>query len=145
MPAPRALYREILLDHGKQPRNHAPLEDATHEAAADNPLCGDRVRIQVAVEGDRLRAARFTMRGCLLATASASLMTEAVRGRSLDEVSRLCANVEATCHGRPAGDDPSLGALSALAAVRDYPGRRRCATLPWAALRQALAQPQDQV
>ena len=141
--ARRALYRDALLDHGKAPRNHAPLAGATHAAAVDNSLCGDRVRVELTIEDGRVRDARFTIKGCLLATASASLMTEAVTGHPLAWIEQLYADVEATCHGEPTshrdGRRP-LGALSELAAVREYPARRRCATLPWVALRLALEQ-----
>ncbi len=138
----RTLYREILLDHGKAPRNHAPLPEVTHAATADNPVCGDRILVELTVENEHVREARFTIKGCLIATASASLMTEAVSGHPVAHVERLCGEVEASCDGTSAPDLAALGALSALAAVRDYPARRRCATLPWAALREALGQEQ---
>lgn len=138
MADPRTLYRDTLLDHGKAPRNHAPLTGATHAAAVDNPICGDRVRVELAIENDRVRDARFTIKGCLIATASASLMTEAVTGHPLARVEQLCADVEATCTGTSAPDHGAIGALSALAVVREYPARRQCAALPWVALRRAL-------
>jgi len=145
MPDPHTLYRDTLLDHGKAPRNHAPLAGATHTATVDNPVCGDRILVELTIDGEHVRDARFTIKGCLIATASASLMTEAVTGHPLAEIRRLCAEVEATCDGASAPDADmmgALGALGALAAVREYPARRRCATLPWVALRQALGQGQ---
>jgi nitrogen fixation NifU-like protein len=133
------LYRATILDHGKSPRNMGRLEAPTHAGECDNPLCGDRIRVEVVMEHDRVRAARFEITGCIIATASASLMTEAVPGRALGEVLALHEAIETTCGGRlrPNGEAP--GALAALAGVRAYPSRARCATLPWEALARALA------
>ena len=138
----RSLYRDTLLDHGKTPRNHAALPGATHTATADNPVCGDRILVELAVENARVRDARFTIKGCLIATASASLMTEAVIGHPLVQVEQLCGAVEATCNNASVPGPGAPGPLNALAAVRDYPARRRCATLPWEALREALREKQ---
>ena len=136
-----SLYRETLLAHGKSPRNRTPLADATHGATVDNPVCGDRVRVELLVDGDRITQVCFGGRSCLVATASASLMTEAVRGRTIADFEALHRDVEATCHGDTPSDPHGLDALRALAGVRDYPARRQCALLPWDALRRALALP----
>ena len=138
MPGVGDLYRAVILEHGKAPRNVGRLGTATHAAEGDNPLCGDHVRVELLVEGERVRAARFEITGCLVATASASLMTEAVGGRSRAEVRALHDAVAATCAGRPQPGGGDLGALAALAAVRDYPSRARCAALPWETLARAL-------
>jgi nitrogen fixation NifU-like protein len=132
------LYRDVLLDHGKAPRHLGRLEAPTHAADGDNPLCGDRVRVEVDVAAGRIRQARFTIRGCLVATASASLMTERIHDQTPDEARALCAAVEAACTGTPGAPAADWGALGALTAVRAYPARVRCATLPWHALRRAL-------
>jgi nitrogen fixation NifU-like protein len=132
------LYRATILDHGKSPRNTGRLDAPTHTGECDNPLCGDRVRVEVIVEGERLRAAGFEITGCIIATASASLMTEAVAGRSLQEIRALHDHVAAMCTGDVDPDGVYLGPLAALAGVRVYPSRALCATLPWEALARAL-------
>jgi nitrogen fixation protein NifU and related proteins len=136
-----ALYREVVLAHGRAPRNRGRLAGATHAAEGDNPLCGDRVRVELALEGDRVRDARFEGVGCTVALASASLMTEALKGRSVAEVRALADRMDEICTGRPArapAGDAVLGPLAAFAGVRHYPARARCATLAWRAMQRAL-------
>jgi nitrogen fixation NifU-like protein len=136
------LYEDVVLDHAKQPRNRGPLPQATHAAAADNPLCGDTVRVELEVGDDGIRAASFEGHACAIVTASASLMTEHVRGRTARDAHALVERMETLCAGptdASAVAGAALGELAVFAGVRRYPARVRCATLPWHALRLALA------
>jgi nitrogen fixation NifU-like protein len=133
-----SLYRDVLLDHGNHPRGAGPLPGATHEATAHNTLCGDRITLRARVEGPALVEVRFEARGCLLSQASASLLTEALAGRSLAEALATAAAVDALVKGEAPAD---LGALEPLRAVREFPARKACVALAWDALRRALAVP----
>ncbi len=139
------LYQEIILDHCKRPRNFGPLPGASHVAEGYNPLCGDRVKVYVALEGDRLAGVGFEGSGCAISTASASLMTEALAGKRLVEAQALFDEVHDMLTGDPsqaAAESESLGKLAALAGVREYPVRVKCATLAWHTLQAALGQGQ---
>lgn len=138
MNALRELYQEIILDHYRRPRNFGPLEGANREAAGHNPLCGDQVKVHLKVgPDDKVEAAHFEGAGCAISTASASLMTEAVRGRSVAEARQLFERFHdlLTHKNEP---DGGLGDLESLAGVRDLPVRIKCATLPWHTLKAAL-------
>lgn len=130
------MYRELVLEHARAPRNFGELSDATHEAVGHNPLCGDRFRIQLRLADDRLEASRFDGHGCAISTASASLMTEAVTGIDSLQARELVDTVLETL--ADADDDRPLGTLDALKGVRAFPTRIKCATLPWHTLRSAL-------
>ena len=133
---PQSLYRTLVLDHGTHPRNRGPLAGGTHKATLDNPLCGDRVTVHLKVSSDRLLEVAFEARGCLIAHASASLMTEAIAGTTVAEALALAEMLEALVgDGRAPGE---AGALEPLRGVRDFPARKTCATLAWEALRVAL-------
>ena len=137
-----SLYDDLLLEHAKRPRNRGRLPHATHGGAADNPLCGDAVRVELAVGDGTIGAAGFDGHACAIVTASASLMTEHVRGKRPEEAHALLRRMEALCAGSPdeaAAAGEELGELAVFAGVRRYPARVRCATLPWHALRRALA------
>lgn len=131
---PRALYQAVVLEHSRHPRNEGRLEDATHQAKKTNPLCGDRVTVYARVVDGRIEAVRFEARGCAIAKASASLLTEAARGTSPDEARALGAALAAAVKG----EEIALGALEPLRAVSSFPSRRRCATLAWETLAAAL-------
>ena len=133
----KSLYQDLIVDHGNRPRNQGPLADATHEATKKNPLCGDRVTVRVRVEGDRVEEVRFEARGCLIARASASLLTEAIVGRSVVEARELVRAVDAMVVGAAAPLPPE--ALEPLRGAQDFPARRACVTLAWHALEAALA------
>ena len=138
----RELYQEMLLDHYRRPRHRGPLPGATHVAEGDNPLCGDRVRVAVQVQDGTLRDIAFEGSGCALSTAAASLMSEAVLGKQRGEVEQLFQRFHALVAEAPAPATvagPDLGKLEVFAGVREYPSRVKCATLPWHALRAALA------
>lgn len=131
------LYRAVVLEHGKRPRNHGALAAATHAADGDNPLCGDAVRVEVVRTGDVLAELAFSGEACLLVVASASLMTERLRGRGVAEARALAAAMEGLCReGR--GDESALGELAAFADVHRHPVRVACALLPWRTLVRAL-------
>jgi len=134
------LYQEILLDHYRRPRNFGPLEDANREIEGHNPLCGDRLTLRLRLAGDRVEEARFEGSGCAISTASASMMTDAVRGKSVAEALALGDRFRARLTGAERAEaEESLGELVALDGVRDFPMRVKCATLAWHALREALA------
>jgi nitrogen fixation NifU-like protein len=132
------LYRDVIVDHNRSPRNRGRLPGATHHAEGDNPLCGDRLRLDVDVAGEMIRDLRFEGSGCAISTASASLMSEAVKGRTRAEAEALFAAVHRMLTGN--GDDAArLGKLAALAGVRGFPARVKCASLAWHTLNAALA------
>jgi nitrogen fixation NifU-like protein len=137
-----SLYGDVVRDHCKRPRNFRALETG-HRAEASNPVCGDRVTVYLDLEGGRIRDAAFQGFGCAIAIASASLMTEGVKGRLLADALALGDDFErmiAAPADKPAEAAPGdLGQLSALAGVRRFPVRAKCARLPWAALRAAVA------
>ncbi|GMU67735.1 MAG: iron-sulfur cluster assembly scaffold protein NifU [Steroidobacteraceae bacterium] len=135
----KELYRDVILDHNRRPRNYGPLVPADAHADGHNPLCGDRLTVYVAFDGERLRDVRFEGSGCAISVASASLMTEAVKGRNRAEIARLFDDVHATLTGEHEADDASLGKLAALGGVREYPARVKCASLCWHTLNAALA------
>ena len=131
----KELYQDLVLEHGKAPRNEGPLDGATNEATTKNPLCGDRVTLRLVVEADGITTARFEARGCMIARASASLLTEAVCGKTAAEALALGDEVGAALD---ATDRPMPPALEALSGAREFPARRACVLLPWKALRIAL-------
>ena len=133
------LYQRLVLDHARQPRNRGPLAGATHTARGDNPFCGDRVAVSLIVDGDRIAAARFEGQACAIATAAASMMAAAVEGRTRAEAEALARRFEALlAAGDAAPELGDLGDLRALAGVRRYPVRVKCARLPWQTLLAAL-------
>lgn len=134
----RDLYQEIILDHSRKPKNAGVLEDPTGEAQGNNPLCGDRVTVYVKLDGDRIEDVRFDARGCAISVASASMMTELLKEKTLEDAEAVFErfNTQLTAKEVPvfAEDDE----LSALMGVRDFPTRVKCATLPWHTLKAAL-------
>jgi nitrogen fixation NifU-like protein len=134
----RELYQQVILDHNRAPRNFRVLPDATHEAQGENPLCGDRLAVQLDVADGVIRAAAFQGSGCAISRASASLMTEAVTGKPAEEAEALFERVHAMLAGA-GGDGRALGKLAVFAGVREFPVRVKCATLAWHTLQAALA------
>jgi nitrogen fixation protein NifU and related proteins len=136
----RELYQEVILDHSRRPRNTGTLP-AARKAAGDNPLCGDRLTVYVDVADDTVREVRFEGSGCAISTASASLMTEAVRGRSLADAQALFERFHAavTSETDTELDVDALGKLAVLTGVRQYPMRVKCASLAWHTLCAALS------
>lgn len=133
------LYRDVILDHYSHPRNRGVAEpaDATREGA--NPMCGDEIRVSVRVRDGVIEDVRFDGKGCAISQASASMMTEQLKGKPVAEANRLIAEFKAMMH-TPAGAEPSdeLGDLVALSGVRKFPVRVKCATLSWITLEMAL-------
>jgi nitrogen fixation protein NifU and related proteins len=134
----RELYQSVILDHNKSPRNRGEPQGANRRAEGHNPLCGDHVIVSARVCGDRVEAAGFDGRGCAISTASASLMTEAVRGRSQADVKQLHEDFHQLVTTGEARADSDLGKLEVFAGVHEFPLRVKCATLCWHALRAAL-------
>lgn len=133
----RSLYQETILDHGRNPRNFGVLEPHTHRGEGFNPLCGDQCTVTLRVTDGVVEAVRFEGHGCAISTASASLMTENVRGKSIDEVRTLFTVVREVITGeREATED--LGKLAVFEGVRQFPMRVKCATLAWHTLAVAL-------
>lgn len=134
------LYRDVILDHNKRPRNFGKLEPCDSSADGNNPLCGDRLTITLRFDGERIDDIRFEGKGCAISTASASLMTEAVKGLDRKAVENLHAQVHHTLTDHGGALPPAeLGKLAALAGVREYPARVKCASLCWHTLEAALA------
>jgi nitrogen fixation NifU-like protein len=136
------LYQELILDHGRRPRNFRALEGANHRAEGHNPLCGDRVTVYVRVEDGVVTDATFQGSGCAISQASCSIMTDAVRGKTLAEVEALFGRFHDLVTGDAPPDDATvegLGKLAAFAGVAEFPMRVKCATLSWHTLRAALA------
>ena len=132
------LYQEVVLDHGKRPRNFGPLPGETHHAEGLNPLCGDRITVHVKVDGDRVADVRFEGSGCAISKASASVMTGVVKGKTPAEIERMFERFHALVTEGPSGDEEDLGKLAVFGGVHDYPTRVKCASLAWHALRQAI-------
>ncbi|MEM1179048.1 MAG: Fe-S cluster assembly sulfur transfer protein SufU [Acidobacteriota bacterium] len=134
----RQLYQEIILDHYRSPRNHGSLDGADREAKGHNPLCGDSVKISIDLDGDRIHDIAFEGAGCAISTASASLLTEAIKGKTILEAEALGQNFRDLLTGRTEPGDHELGKLEAFVGVRELPVRVKCATLAWHTLKAAL-------
>jgi nitrogen fixation NifU-like protein len=135
----RDLYQQVILDHNKSPRNHRVLESATHKADGHNPLCGDKVTVFVEVNEGRITAATFVGSGCAISTASASLMTESLKGKTVPEAQQLFTSVHELLTAPDEPDDVSeLGKLAVFSGVREFPMRVKCASLAWHTLKRAL-------
>jgi len=136
------LYQEVILDHNKHPRNFGQIEAADHCAQGNNPLCGDQLTLYLKMDGDRVAEVRFEGQGCAISTASASILTEVVLGKTLEEVETLFESFHELLTGDPsvaAEVDPELGKLAVFAGVREFPVRVKCATLAWHTLKAAIS------
>ena len=134
------LYRDVILDHNKRPRNFGTLESNDARADGHNPLCGDRLTVSLRMNGERIEDIRFQGQGCAISTASASLMTEAVKGKDRAAVRTLFEQVHALLTREETVADAALGKLAALSGVREFPARVKCASLCWHTLNAALEQ-----
>ncbi len=142
------LYQEVILDHNRKPRNFGPLPDADHEAEGYNPLCGDQLKVYLRVADGVILDVHFDGSGCAISKASASLMTEAVKGKSVEEAEELFGGFHELLTGDPSvrGEAPEkLGKLAVFEGVREFPVRVKCATLAWHTLHAALSGDQEQV
>jgi len=133
----RDLYQEVILDHNKRPRNFGVIEGGS-QAAGHNPMCGDRVSVYVRMEDGRVAEARFTGNGCAISKASASMMTEAVTGRTPGDVHEMFMAFQQMITGKATADEETIGKLVVLSGVSEYPSRVKCAMLAWHALEAAI-------
>ena len=138
----RDLYQEVILDHSKRPRNFRELPEANHRADGYNPLCGDRATVYVRLDGDIVTDVSFKGSGCSINTASSSMMTESIKGKSREEVERLFTRFHELVTAPPDQKDrvaaPELGKLAVFSGVSEFPVRVKCASLPWHTLKAAL-------
>ncbi len=135
----RELYQEVILDHNKRPRNFGPLAEANHHAEGLNPLCGDHLAVHVDVQDGVIKGVAFEGAGCAISRASASLMTDAVKGKRVEDAEKMVDEFRRMVVSGP--DDPveaSLGKLGVLCGVREFPSRVKCASLAWHTLHAAL-------
>lgn len=134
------LYQEVILDHNRRPRNFRQIGEASRKQEGYNPLCGDRLTLYVQLDGDRISDVAFQGSGCAISKASASLMTEALKGKTIDEARALFERFHAMVTSPPETPAPDLGKLSVLSGVREYPTRIKCASLAWHTMKAAVAQ-----
>jgi nitrogen fixation NifU-like protein len=132
------LYREVILDHNRHPRNFGELQHADRVVQGVNPLCGDRMTLYVRLNDDKVEDISFKGTGCAISVASSSLMTERVKGASVDETLALFDKIHDLLTSEESGDAEELEKLAALSGVRQYPSRVKCASLAWHALKAAL-------
>ena len=133
------LYQEVILDHNRRPRNFHPLADASHTAEGYNPLCGDRLTLYLKIKDDTIDDVSFEGAGCAISKASASLMTDAVKGRTTAEARALFERFHRMVTTPPDQPVEDMGKLSSLAGVREFPVRVKCASLAWHTLKAAFS------
>ena len=141
----RELYQDVILEHSKAPRNFRELQNANHKAEGYNPLCGDHFTIYLNLEGDKVQDVSFQGSGCAISKASASMMTQSVKGKSKEEVEEIFERFHKLVTGEGNGDRESLGKLAVFAGVSEFPVRVKCATLAWHTLQAALEGKQEKV
>jgi nitrogen fixation NifU-like protein len=134
------LYKEVILDHYKSPRNKGPLPEATVSARKDNPLCGDEITLHARMEDGKVTEVAFEGQGCSISQASVSMLTEATRGKTIEEAGELAGEFRAMMEGTVDPDEDAFGDLVALKGVVKYPVRIKCAVLGWDVLQEALSQ-----
>ena len=135
------LYQEVILDHNRQPRNFGPLENADRSASGHNPLCGDRLTVYLKLDDAGVAEISFDGSGCAISKASASIMTDAVKGKSRAEIEQLFEAFHELLTGDPSVHEKAsaeLGKLAVFEGVREFPVRVKCATLPWHTMKAAL-------
>ncbi|HKQ85233.1 MAG TPA: SUF system NifU family Fe-S cluster assembly protein [Candidatus Acidoferrales bacterium] len=143
----RDLYQEVILEHSKAPRNFKRLANANHRAEGFNPLCGDRFTVYLDLEGDKVRDISFEGSGCAISKASASMMTQSVKGKTVAEAELLFENFHkfVMTQNHAEGDSAELGKLAVFSGVAEFPARVKCATLAWHTLQAALEDKQESV
>ncbi len=134
------LYQEVILDHNRRPRNFRVVERASRTREGYNPLCGDRLTLYVTLDGDRIADVAFQGSGCAISKASASLMTEALKGKTIVDARALFERFHNMVTSSPDSPAPDLGKLSVLAGVREFPTRVKCASLAWHTLKAAVSE-----
>ena len=141
----RELYQELILEHSKAPRNYRELKSADHKAEGYNPLCGDRFTVCVQMQGDSIQDIAFQGSGCAISKASASMMTQSVKGKTKQEARELFERFHRTVTGKTNGTSADLGKLAVFSGVAEFPTRVKCATLAWHTLQAALEGKQEAV
>lgn len=141
----RDLYQEIIVDHSKRPRNFRTQDPPAASVEGFNPLCGDRVTVYVTLDGDRVKDVSFQGSGCAISTASASVMTEVIKGKTLEQAKHLFDSFHSLVTKGPQADDEELGKLAAFSGVCEFPSRVKCAVLVWHTLDAALRGDSDHV
>ncbi|HEV2614296.1 MAG TPA: SUF system NifU family Fe-S cluster assembly protein [Gammaproteobacteria bacterium] len=136
----RDLYQEVIIDHNRNPRNFAKLDNSTHEAEGFNPLCGDKLKLYLIIKNNIIEKINFEGSGCAISTASASLMTEHLLGKTVEEAEKIFKLFHDFMITDISTVSTDLGKLKVLAGVREYPARVKCATLAWHTLEAALHQ-----
>ena len=134
------LYRQVILDHSSHPHHHGTLGDASRKIEMNNPTCGDVIELTVDLQGNVIQDIAFQGSGCSISTASASMMTDAVLGKTIQEAQQLAENFSQLVLGNEVKKDEQLGDAAMLSGVAKFPARIKCATLAWKALEQALEQ-----
>jgi nitrogen fixation NifU-like protein len=143
----RELYQEVILDHSKKPRNFREIENAEHQAKGYNPLCGDKITVFVALKDGKIQDVGFQGAGCAISTASASMMTESLKGKTMEEAEALFGRFHDLVTGKlePGEGIDELGKLAVFAGVQEFPIRVKCATLAWHTLRAAVDKSEEAV
>lgn len=140
------LYQQVILDHGRKPRNYRAIDDADRKADGFNPLCGDQVTVFLKLDGETITDVAFSGKGCAICTASASMMTQTLKGKTLADAEQMFrAFHDMTTQDATDPDSATLGKLAVFSGVRKYPVRVKCATLPWHTFRNSLSDAQDVV
>jgi nitrogen fixation protein NifU and related proteins len=145
MPELRDLYQEVILEHSKAPRNYKALVAANHKAEGYNPLCGDRFTVYLEMDGDTIREVGFQGAGCAISKASASMMTQSVKGKTKAEAERIFHQFHELVTGHSHEDETELGKLAVFSGVSEFPVRVKCATLAWHTLEAALEGKQEKI
>ena len=141
----RDLYQEVILEHSKVPRNYRGMAEADHKAEGYNPLCGDRFTVYLHMEGDSIRDISFQGSGCAISKASASMMTQSLKGKSRTDAEKLFKNFHDLVTGQAHPSESEMGKLAVFSGVSEFPARVKCATLAWHTLQAALENQQDSV
>ena len=141
------LYKQVILDHNKNPRNFGELEGANHSAEGHNPLCGDHIELDIKVEGDKIEDIMFHGAGCAISKASASIMTTLLKGKTIEEAKKLFEDFRDIVTADPNEDIDTmdLGKLAVFCGVREFPARVKCASLAWHTMIQALDRAEENV
>ena len=134
----RELYQEVILDHGKNPRNFGVLEQYTCTAEGNNPMCGDQLTVYIDIKDDVVSDVSYRARGCAISIASASIMSSMIKGRTIEEVHILFDKLHKLCTGQEVADDDDTEKLRVLSGVSEFPTRVKCATMSWHAVDSAI-------
>ena len=141
----RELYQDVILEHSKAPRNYRELKSASHHAEGYNPLCGDHFTVYVHMENGKIQDVTFQGSGCAISKASASMMTQSIKGKSREEAAAIFQRFHELVTGHGSGENELLGKLAAFAGVCEFPVRVKCATLAWHTLQAALEGKQEKI